>query len=175
MIETGVLIHLRRCQIFRGHLFESFCLHTKDAISKTNQTILAPLRTSLSQIEHFFSNLGISCCSTLPWPCGEAEQCSRHRRKGAHCLSPSRRLRPSSSSLCAAGVGEPRREPEGPRHGQHGFGSFCRNKRPSSAGANPIAVKLIYCLTPRRVEDRSPLRAFPGWSSVSVVDVCDSA
>ena len=56
------------------------------------------------------------------WPCGVAEQCSRHRRQGAHCLS--------TASLCAAGVGEPRREPEGPRHGHHGFGSFCRNKKP---------------------------------------------
>ncbi len=42
------------------------------------------------------------------------------------------------------------------------------------AGVCPIAVKLIYGLTPCRVEDRSPLRAFPGWSSVSVGDACDS-
>ncbi len=29
------------------------------------------------------------------------------------------------------------RAPEGPRHGQHGFGSFCRNKRASAAGPRP--------------------------------------
>ncbi|WP_342348967.1 hypothetical protein, partial [uncultured Nitrospira sp.] len=63
------------------------------------------------------------------WPCGVAEQCSRHRRKGAHCLS--------LASLRAAGVGEPRREPEGPQHGQDGFGHFCRNKSGSAAGTKP--------------------------------------
>jgi hypothetical protein len=63
------------------------------------------------------------------WPGGLAEQCSRHRGKGAHCLS--------AASLRAAEVGEPRREPEGPGHGQHGFGYFCRNKRTSSARAKP--------------------------------------
>jgi hypothetical protein len=36
--------------------------------------------------------------------------------KCAQCLS--------VASLRAAGVGEPRREPEGPQHGQHGFGYF---------------------------------------------------
>ncbi len=40
----------------------------------------------------------------------------------------------STASLCAAGVGEPRRGPEGTRHGQDGFGHFCRNKSESAAG-----------------------------------------
>jgi len=60
--------------------------------------------------------------------CGVAEQCSRHRRKGAHCLS--------EASLRAAGFGEPRRAPEGPCHSQNGFGHFCRNKSSSAAGTN---------------------------------------
>ena len=64
--------------------------------------------------------------SGFPWPGGMAEQCNRHRRKGGQCLS--------QASLHAAGVGEPRRAPEGPCHGQYGFGSFCRNKRTSSYG-----------------------------------------
>ena len=55
--------------------------------------------------------------NSLPWPCGVAEQCSRHRKKGAQCLS--------ATSLHAAGVGQLRREHEGPRYGQHGFGYFC--------------------------------------------------
>jgi hypothetical protein len=62
-----------------------------------------------------------------------AEQCSRHRRKGAHCLS--------AASLCAAGIGEPRREPEGPHHGQHGFAYFCRNKSGSSFGGETPSPK----------------------------------
>jgi len=53
------------------------------------------------------------------WPCGEAEQCSQHRGRGAHCLNPSGSLRTSSASLRdagpvlnkAEGVGEPRRAP----------------------------------------------------------------
>ena len=49
-------------------------------------------------------------------------------------MSPSRKLRPGSASLLAAGGGESRRAPEGPCHGQYGFGSFCRNKRASSYG-----------------------------------------
>ncbi len=40
----------------------------------------------------------------ISWPGGVAEQCSRHRGKGAHCLS--------VASLRAAGVGEPHRCPE---------------------------------------------------------------
>ena len=60
------------------------------------------------------------------WP-GRAVQPTSE--EGAHCLS--------EASLRAAGVGEPRRAPEGPGHGQHGFGSFCRNKRTSPAGAKP--------------------------------------
>ena len=43
----------------------------------------------------------------------------------------------SVASLRDAGVGEPRRAPEGPRHGQHGFGYFCRNKSGSAAGPKP--------------------------------------
>ncbi len=45
------------------------------------------------------------------WPCDGAEQCSQARIRGAHCLSPSKRVRPSSASLRTAGVGEPRKEP----------------------------------------------------------------
>ncbi len=58
-----------------------------------------------------------------------AEQCNRHRREGGQCLS--------EASLPAAGVGEPRRAPGGPCHGQNGFGYFCRNKSGSSRGAKP--------------------------------------
>ena len=43
----------------------------------------------------------------------------------------------SEASLRAAGVGEPRRAHEGPRHGLHGFGYFCRNKSGSAAGPKP--------------------------------------
>jgi hypothetical protein len=73
--------------------------------------------------------------SGIPWPCGMAEQCSRLREKGAHCLS--------VASLRAAEVAEPHREPEGPRHGQHDFGYFCRNKRTSPAGAKPGNIKYL--------------------------------
>ena len=83
--------------------------------------------------------------SSLSWPGSVAEQCSRHRRKGTHCLSPSRRLRPSSASLRAAGVGctaQGTRKAcpcggRGPRHGQHSFVYFCQNKSGSSAGRDP--------------------------------------
>jgi len=51
---------------------------------------------------------------------GVAEQCSRHRRKGAHCLS--------EANLRAASVGEPRRAPEGPRHGNMVLGPFAPYK-----------------------------------------------
>ena len=56
----------------------------------------------------------------LPWPGGVAEPCSRHQEKGAHCLS--------VANLRAAGVGEPRKGPEGPQHGQHGFAHFAETK-----------------------------------------------
>jgi hypothetical protein len=49
--------------------------------------------------------------------------------EGGQCLS--------EASLRAVEVGEPRRAPKGPGHGHHGFGSFCRNKRASFAGAKP--------------------------------------
>ena len=77
------------------------------------------------------------CFRTLPWPRDVAEQCSRHREKGAHCLS--------IASLRAAGVGEPRREPEGPQYGQHGFGHFDRNQSGSAAGPKPgnIEYRLV--------------------------------
>ncbi len=65
----------------------------------------------------------------ITWPYDMAEQCSRHRRKGAQCLS--------VASLRGAGVGEPRREPEGPQYGQHGFDYFCQNKSRSAAGPRP--------------------------------------
>jgi hypothetical protein len=57
----------------------------------------------------------------FPAALGVAEQCSRLRGFGEHCLS--------EASCAAAGVGEPRRGPGGPRTGGNGFGSFCRNKR----------------------------------------------
>ncbi len=50
----------------------------------------------------------------LPWPGGMTEPCNRHRRKGRQCLSPATRQRTDSASWRAAGVGELRREPEGP-------------------------------------------------------------
>jgi hypothetical protein len=53
----------------------------------------------------------------------------------AHCLS--------VASLRAAGVGEPRRGPEGPNHGQHGFGHFCRSKSESAAGTIPGNIKYL--------------------------------
>jgi hypothetical protein len=43
----------------------------------------------------------------------------------------------------AEGVGEPRRGPKGPCHGQYGFGSFCQNKRASPAGAKPGNTKYL--------------------------------
>ena len=67
----------------------------------------------------------------IHWPCDMAEQCNRHREKGGQCLS--------AASLPAAGVGETRREPEGPCHGQHGFGHLCRNKSGSSCGGETPA------------------------------------
>ena len=76
--------------------------------------------------------------SMIPWPCGMAEPCNRHRKKGGQC--------PSAASLPAAGVGALRRAPEGPCHGQHGFGHFCRNKSGSSYGAetpSPIPRSIL--------------------------------
>jgi hypothetical protein len=91
-----------------------------------------------SSISHPCTNDRVSPL-TLPSPCwsegnkslacGVAKPCSQRRKQGAHCLS--------AASLRAAGFGEPRRAPEGPRHCQHGFGSFCRNKRTSTAWAKP--------------------------------------
>jgi len=43
------------------------------------------------------------------------------------------------------------------------------------AGVRPIGVKLITGFFPCEVSDRSLLRAFPAWSSASVVDIFDSA
>ena len=61
---------------------------------------------------------------SLAWWLGRAVQATPEL--GAHCLS--------LASLRAAGVGEPHRTPEGPRHGQNGFGHFCRTKSGSSFG-----------------------------------------
>ena len=84
-----------------------------------------------------------------PWPCDMAGQCNRHRKKGGQCPSPSKRLRTGSASLPAAGVGALRREPEGPCHGQHGFGYFCRNKSSSAAGPTPgIYSSLLHSCRP---------------------------
>jgi len=98
---------------------------------------LAEMAFTLSECSKLIrnNNKGPIASEVSPWPCGVVEQCSRHREKGAHCLS--------AASLRAAGVGEPRRKPEGPRHGQHGFDHFCRNKSGSSfGGETPISGKV---------------------------------
>ena len=59
---------------------------------------------------------------------GVAEQCSRLRDYGEHCLS--------EASCAAAGVGEPRRGPEGPRQGRNGFGSFCSTTKVAPFGTH---------------------------------------
>ena len=51
----------------------------------------------------------------------------RIRYEGEDCLS--------EASSAAQAIGTGAKAPEGPRLGAHGFGSFCRNKRTSSCGA----------------------------------------
>ena len=48
----------------------------------------------------------------------------------------------SAASLRATVVGEPRRGPEGTRHGQQGFGYFCRNKSGSATGRDPATTEM---------------------------------
>jgi hypothetical protein len=68
--------------------------------------------------------------------CGGAA--APNRLFGEGCLS-------GASSLAIL-FGTEAEEPGGPRTGENGFGSFCRNKRASSAGAKPriIILKLIH-------------------------------
>ena len=91
--------------------------------------------------------LFISCVlpffSSLLWPGSVVEQCSRHREKDAQCLSLSIDLRTSSASLRVACVGEPRRGPEGPQYGQHGFDYFGRNQSSSAAGPIPGSTEKL--------------------------------
>ncbi|MGB5056575.1 MAG: hypothetical protein WBO24_19440, partial [Nitrospirales bacterium] len=66
-------------------------------------------------------------------------------------------------------VGEPRRGPEGPHHGQHGFGSFCLyNKgralrdasgKTSAAETNPGPKINNYILTPYQNIHNTEVRA----------------
>ena len=63
----------------------------------------------------------------LPAPAGVAAPQSRTLYGGEDCLS--------EASSAALTVGTGAKAPGGPRPGANGFGSFCRNKRTSSCGA----------------------------------------
>ena len=80
------------------------------------------LRQDSGQARRVHSSFPSGLPGLVAWP----SSATGTGEKGGQCLS--------QASLPAAGVGEPRRAPEGPCHGQHGFGSFCRNKRTSSYG-----------------------------------------
>jgi hypothetical protein len=88
--------------------------------------------------------------------CGVAKPCSQRRKQGAHCLS--------AASLRAAGVGEPRRAPEGPRHCQHGFGSFCSTTKVAPFGTRQASELGLRGETRRY----RTLHGFHGW--VTAVD-----
>ena len=115
--------------------------------ANNRQTLFEPFDPSTSSglrlRELVLHKKRLLCFRSLHWPYGVAEQCSQHREQGAHCLS--------AASLCTAGpvlskaegAGEPRREPEGSHHGQHGFAHFCRNKRGSAAGPKPGNTKTL--------------------------------
>ncbi len=74
----------------------------------------------------------------LAWPSSAAES----GKTGAHLSEPFSKTQDRLREFApTAGVGEPHRVPEGPRHGQHGFGSFCRNKGSRPPGRNPDNFK----------------------------------
>ena len=75
-----------------------------DALIK-NQTLYEP-----SELSHYL--LKPHRFRSLTWPCGVAEQCSRHREKGAHCLSAASLHAAGPALSKAEGVGEPHRAPE---------------------------------------------------------------
>ena len=58
-----------------------------------------------------------------------AEKCSRVRSNGEHCLS--------GASCAAAGLGKPRREPNGPCRADMVLGPFVETKGPRRVGAKP--------------------------------------
>jgi len=73
--------------------------------ANNRQTLFEPFDKTQDRLrELVLHKKRLHCFRSLHWPCGVAEQCGRRREQGAHCLS--------AASLCAAGVGEPRREPE---------------------------------------------------------------
>ena len=90
-----------------------------------------------------------------PWPSDMAEQCNGHRREGKQCLS--------RASLLDAGVGEPRRTPEGSWHGQtlHGasrrarplLDPFAETNGPRLTGAKPRRI-LKYTISFRALATR---------------------
>ena len=90
-----------------------------------------------------FCFLSFSCLHTraIPWrhlmaPAGVAAPQSRNLVGGEDCLSE------ASSAALTFGTGA--KAPGGPRPGANGFGSFCRNKRTSSCGAEtPQAPPLL--------------------------------
>ncbi len=83
-------------------------------------------------------------------PLGAAEPPSRIGLSGEGCLS-----RASSRAIL---FGTEAEEPAGPRTGEHGFGSFCRNKRISSAGTKPRIKKFF---TETHLDQRKNEPGFP--------------
>ena len=71
--------------------------------------------------------------SSFPWPCGVAEQCSRHRGKGAQCLS-------VASLRDAGGLANRAGNPKGHTTANMVLGPFAETKGPRLPGRNPATL-----------------------------------
>ena len=80
----------------------------------------------------------------VPAPAGVAAPQSRRLFGGEDCLS--------EASSAALTVGTGAKAPQGPRPGAHGFGSFCRNKRISSCGAETPQAPLFPSFAKRSID-----------------------
>ena len=85
---------------------------------------------------------------------------------------------PSVASSAALTFGTEAKAPKGPRPGAHGFGSFCRNKRTSSCGAetphDPLSTLPSFpMLLPDRVtHDSRTIRSFDFVHDASLPCLC---
>ena len=97
---------------------------------RSEESAFPPLSSSTLVIKDpgslFYVGTGPRACPSRA-PAGVAAPRSRTLCGGEDCLS--------AASSAAQAIGTGAKAPGGPRPGAHGFGSFCRNKRTSSCGA----------------------------------------
>ncbi len=104
-----------------------------------------------------------SCGAMSRAPSGGAAPQSRIRYGGEDCLSE------ASSAALTFGTGA--KEPRGPRTGANGFGSFCRNKRTSSRGAETPQELFLPSVIPDLIRDPG-FFLFPSFVKRTTLDSC---